>query len=133
MNNRIYISGKISGDSDYKAKFKSAQYEIEQARRSCSQQSHCSREQCIFYSRAYIYGCTVKDIFPDHFEVVNPTTFPVVNKPRWLAMMYCIMKLITCSYVFMLSDWRDSRGAKREHRWAKRLHKRIIYQQHTEQ
>jgi hypothetical protein len=28
----------------------------------------------------------------------------------------------------MLKDWRESRGARKEHRWAKFLHKHIIYE-----
>ena len=42
-------------------------------------------------------------------------------------MVVCFFMLLRCSYVYMLADWRDSKGATKEHRWAKIMHKRIIY------
>lgn len=126
MNNRIYISGKVTGDPDYLQKFKSARWELELSRRQCSAQKSCPG--CIFYDRNYIYECTIKDLFPEHFEIVNPATFPVANRPWLLAMVYCVRKLMGCSYVYMLNDWQQSRGAKIEHRIAKVFNKQIIYQ-----
>ena len=126
MNNRIYIAGKITGDNDYKAKFKSARYNIEMARHNCSK-SRC--QECPFYDRNYVTACRIFDLFPDYFEIVNPVDFHLEGKPYWITMLICRHKLRNCSYVYFLNDWEQSRGAKMEHRWALRWKKRIIYQQ----
>jgi hypothetical protein len=60
---------------------------------------------------------------------VNPVDFDLEGRPYWIAMIKCLWKLSRCKYVYFLRDWRYSRGAQIEHRWAKRLHKQIIYQQ----
>jgi hypothetical protein len=68
-------------------------------------------------------------VFPQQLEVVNPVDLPAEGKPWWLAMVICLWHLSRCKYVYMLRDWRYSRGAQIEHRWALRLKKQIIYQQ----
>ena len=126
MNNKIFISGKITGDDDYRMKFKIASNDIEIARRCCSQKRRC--DGCMFHSRDYIFGCLAKDVFPKQFDVVNPAEFGLEGKPYWYCMLYCIWQLRKCSYVYMLADWQKSKGAMREHKFAKRFHKVIIYQ-----
>lgn len=127
-NNRIYLSGKITGETDYKAKFKSAKAELELYRRECNVNTPC--RGCIFYDRDYVTMCRISDLFPDRFEVVNPADFKVDGKPWWVCMVYCIWRMLSCHYVYMLEDWQRSRGAIIEHRWAQRLGKQIIYQHH---
>lgn len=128
MNNRMYISGKITGDPEYKVKFKLAEAEIRNARRKCSDKTLC--KSCLFHDNRYIYGCVVKDLIVYHqaIEPVNPAEFGVDGKGWWTCMLYCVMKLVRCSYVYMLKDWKESRGARYEHKIARFLRKKILYQ-----
>lgn len=126
MNNKIYIAGKITGDIDYKAKFKNAQYLLEFARRDCPKFKQC--RDCLFYDRNYVTTCRISSVFPNQLEIVNPITFGVENRPWLFAMFYCIRRLLGCSYIYMLNDWEQSRGAKWEHWFAKLFNKQIIYQ-----
>lgn len=129
MNNKIYIAGKVTGDLDYKEKFNDARFRIECARTECTKHHLCLRNQCMFYDRDYVTTCRISNLFPEYFDVVNPAKFPIENRPWLLAMVYCISRMLKCHYVFMLRDWKDSRGAKVEHWFAKLFHKSIIYQQ----
>lgn len=43
-------------------------------------------------------------------------------------MIVTVWNLIKCPMVFMLKDWKESRGARIEHRIAKLLFKKIYYQ-----
>jgi hypothetical protein len=129
QNNRIYIAGRITGDDDYKAKFKSAEAQVTEARRWCGNAFHNQCRSCIFYDRDRCTTCQISDVFPQQLEVVNPVDFDLEGRPYWIAMIKCLWKLSRCKYVYFLRDWRYSRGAQIEHRWAKRLHKQIIYQQ----
>lgn len=126
MNNRIYIAGKITGDPDHKVKFRLAESDINNAIRRCAANKFC--RDCRFYSRDYVYGCRIYDLFPDKIEVVNPIDFGLEGKSWLVAMIICLHRLRKCSYVYMLKDWRQSRGARIEHRYAKFLKKRIIYE-----
>lgn len=60
------------------------------------------------------------------YQVVNPTKICAEAWPWWLCMVVCLCCLMTCQAVTMLPDWRDSRGATIERRWAKRLGKRVF-------
>jgi len=117
MNNKVFVSGKITGDPSYPFKFEAACAAV-------------AREQ--FFDRhgnpslAERYG---------HFGFVpvNPCTLTISGKPLsaypwWMCMVRTLWALLWCSYVYMLHDWKDSRGARWEHRAAKLLHKHIIYQ-----
>ena len=109
MNNRIYIAGKVTGDPDYRAKFEAAVEKV---------------AAFPFFDRngveAAMHGWL-------GFEPVNPTA-KLTPDTKWRkAMVVCFFMLLRCSYVYMLADWRDSKGATKEHRWAKIMHKRIIY------
>lgn len=127
QNNKIYIAGKVTGDPDYKVKFNDARYRIESARKECSTYKQC--QECIFYDRDYVTMCRISDLFPKHFEFVNPAKFEKVEKWPWLlAMVYCLFKMRGCTYVFFLKDWKESKGARWEHRQALRWKKRVIYE-----
>ena len=62
-------------------------------------------------------------------QPVNPAEFVPEGMGWHRAMALCLLRLAGCSTVYFLPDWRDSRGARIEHRWAKKLRKKIIYQQ----
>lgn len=125
-NNRIFISGAISCDPNYRAKFKNARYVLENARRDCTK-SKCTAD-CPFHDIGYLYTCHIYDLFPDYFTFVNPVDMGLEGKPWWWCMVVCLLRLSRCSYVYFLSDWNKSRGARLEHRLARLLNKRIIYQ-----
>lgn len=127
-NNRIYIAGKVTGDPGYKAKFKAAEVELKEARRWCGNAFHNNCRQCVFYDRNWTTMCRISDVFPQQIEVVNPTSFKLDSRPYWVAMLVCLWNLRRCKYVYMLRDWKESRGARIEHRFAKRRRKMIIYQ-----
>ena len=128
-NNRVYLAGRITGDDGYKAKFKAAEAQLNEARQWCGNTYHSQCRRCIFYDRNWCTSCRISDVFPQQLEVVNPVDFDLEGRPYWLAMLKCLWKLSRCKYVYMLSDWRQSRGAQKEHNWALRLKKQIIYQQ----
>lgn len=50
-------------------------------------------------------------------EVINPMEIvPPSTAPTWTDYMVAdIAKLLTCTHLFMLSNWRDSKGARVEH------------------
>lgn len=128
MNNRIFISGPVTGHPDYKDKFKEAAFRLSEARRECSKHHRCISSRCPLYSRDYIFGCTIHDVFPDYLDIVNPTTLGLDNRPWLICMAVCIRHLLRCRRVYMLRGWQSSRGARIEHRIAVLLHKQIIYQ-----
>ena len=92
---KIYLSGKITGTFDYEQKFR--QYEK------------------IVHSQ-----------YP-HAEIVNPVLIgksveAKINNPTWWDYMKpCIRVLNTCTHIFLLPDWQESRGAKYELETAKSL------------
>ena len=117
MNNKVFISGKVTGDLHYRGKFEGAVYKILSANFF---NRHGSAKLASKYGR---FG----------FMPVNPCDFRIMRHPleecSWsLCMLVCLWHLTGCSYIYMLNNWRDSRGARIEHRWAKFLHKHIIYQ-----
>lgn len=117
MNNKIYISGKITGDPNYALKFEAAAVTVS---RSNFFDRHGSADMSV---RHGYFG----------FRPVDPCDFTLIGIPlrnyTWsVCIMVCLWHLAGCSYVYMLRDWKDSRGARIEHRVAKILHKEIIYQ-----
>lgn len=91
---KIYIAGKITGDSDYRSKFAEAQKILEE--------------------RGY--------------EVENPATLP--ERPDWGYEDYmkeCYRMQQTCGATYILPDWVDSKGAKREVVQAQQLKHEIYY------
>ena len=117
MNNKVFISGKVTGDPNYALKFESACIMV-------------SRES--FFDR---YGSAELCYRHGHFGFmpVDPCDLsilgmPIHEWPWWICMVRCLWVLLGCSYVYMLHDWEQSRGAKIEHKVAKALNKQIIYQ-----
>lgn len=116
MNNKIYIAGRITGDTNYKAKFLKAEEEVS--------------DFCFFDLHGVKAAIRIGSC---EFEPVNPTHFTffgsLLEKYSWtVSMAVCIHNLLWCSYVYMLDDWKESRGARVEHRIAKLTGKILIYQ-----
>jgi hypothetical protein len=63
-------------------------------------------------------------------EVVNPTTLDHDHDQTWESYMIAdIKELFYCDAIFMLKNWRSSRGARIEHAIAKELKLEIVYEQ----
>ena len=91
----IFISGKITGDENYKEKFKKAKDNIRK-----------------FYPEAAI-------ISPTDIELFNMT---------YIDCLDVTLKLLEKSdIIYMLPDWRNSHGAKKEYNMARRLNKEIRF------
>ena len=128
MNNRIYLSGPITGIPDFKDNFKQARFQLQEAIRSCIAHRSCRYSDCPFYDRNFILGCTIVEISPDNPEFVNPADFDLDGRSWLICMVVCVARLLPCSHVYMLRGWQNSRGARIEHRIAQLFNKRIIYQ-----
>ena len=63
-------------------------------------------------------------------QVVNPMKLPHNHDRTWEAYMKeCIKALVECEAVYLLNNWKESRGAKIEVSLAESLNLRIIKQQ----
>ena len=93
---RIYISGAITGTTDYKERFAAAEEKLKAA----------------------------------GYEVVNPAKVTEVLPPlSWETYMgICVPLLAICDAIYMLNGWRDSRGAKIEHRLMQGSGHKILYE-----
>lgn len=60
--------------------------------------------------------------------VMNPAVLSE-GFPYEAYMPICLAMLEACDIVFMLNNWKDSKGAKVEHEYAKIQRKKIIYQE----
>lgn len=94
---KIYIAGKITGDPGYEAKFRRAED----------------------YLMVWLEW--------DYWDIVNPVEQCDNRWPWWRCMARCLRLVAGCGWVAMLPDWRESRGARIEHKWARILCKKIIY------
>ena len=61
------------------------------------------------------------------WEVHNPVKLCKPTWSWWRCMVVCLWHLMRCDTVVFMDNWRDSRGARIEHRVAKLLGKKIIY------
>jgi hypothetical protein len=65
----------------------------------------------------------------DGYEVVNPMKLPHNHDKSWASYMAeDIRALVKCNFVFMLGNWKDSRGARVEHEIAKHARMVIMYE-----
>ena len=99
----IYVSGKITGTSDYVARFS-----------------------------------TVEDkLIAEGYEVLNPVWEGKrlehcleTEKPTWVQYMkYAIATMMKADYIYMMSGWKQSKGARLEHFLARVLKYTIIYEE----
>lgn len=90
---KIYLSGKISGDPNFKEKFAQKEKEL-------TEQGHL---------------------------VFNPAKHP--DMFTWEQFMELDLKALgNCDSIYLLNDWKDSRGAKIEYDEAVRLGKEVIFE-----
>ena len=94
MRKRIaYISGKITGDDNYKAKFAEAE----------------------------------KLLTEKGFNVINPCKIGEYEFFSYEQFLHVDFALIDCADVlYMLSDWKESKGATREYHYAASKGKTVI-------
>ena len=60
------------------------------------------------------------------YEVVNPMK---ICKQYWSwlrCMAKCLWAIMFCDKIYQLPNWKESRGARIEYKWAKFLRKRIL-------
>ena len=88
---KVYLSGKITGDSDYRKKFEAVQNEL----------------------TSYGYVVFNPAVLPDGFEYED-------------YMSLDLLILSRCDAIYLLRDWKNSPGAKRELEEAKRLGLQIL-------
>ena len=92
---KIYISGKITNNANYKADFEAAELALK------------------------IAG----------FQPVNPAEEQLPDGATWADYMRHDLKLLCdCDAIYMLNGWRESAGAKIEHKLARDLGIEIIYE-----
>ena len=92
---KIYISGKITNNANYKADFEAAELALK------------------------IAG----------FQPVNPAEEHLPDGATWADYMRHDIKLLCdCDAIYMLNGWRESAGAKIEHKLARALGIEIIYE-----
>nr|DAF85425.1 MAG TPA: Nucleoside 2-deoxyribosyltransferase [Siphoviridae sp. ctzm5103] len=92
---KIYISGKITNNANYKADFEAAELALK------------------------IAG----------FQPVNPAEEHLPDGATWADYMRHDIKLLCdCDAIYMLNGWRESAGAKIEHKLARDLGIEIIYE-----
>lgn len=95
---RIYISGKITGDDNYKKKFEAAEKAL-------------------------------LKFFDNKVDVYNPAKLDLGPDATWKHYMRIdIQMLCSCDTIYMLSDWKKSRGARFERKVAKKLGIKIAYE-----
>ena len=103
---KVFISGKITGENIYECviKFKAAHNFI-------------------------LFNDVTKFRINEH-EIIIPLFLEgIYFGVNWLdAMKICIKELKTCSHIYMLKDWKDSKGAQIEHQFALDNNIKIVYQ-----
>ena len=60
------------------------------------------------------------------YEVVNPMKICKKNWSWLRCMIKCLWAIFFCDKIYQLPDWKDSKGARIEYKWAKLLRKRIL-------
>ena len=95
----IYISGKITGTTDYIQRFKSAELELN--------------------LNGYDYVVNP--------AVVNAQLPAVLTHKQYMKMSICMLSM--CDTIYMLKGWETSKGAQEELEYAKQHNYKIIYQE----
>lgn len=95
----IYISGKITGVANYKERFVKAEKYL-------------------------------RTNYPQA-EIFNPATIQFYGGDKSWAdyMKYDLERLLKCDTIYMLTNWKTSKGAKLEKRIAEELGFKVIYEQ----
>ena len=110
MKKKVFISGKITGEPILAcgSKFYEAAREIGMSGK--------------FDLRLLMEGQKDKIVNPLYLRGIH---FGISHKE---AMEICLKELKTCTHIYMLKDWKQSKGAKMEHEFAKNNNIKIIYQ-----
>lgn len=97
---RIYISGKVTGDHNYKYKFKRAEEDL--------------------YLKYALFEPKVENMpYKEHLKL---------NSKSWdECMIECLACLNSCDTIYMLRDWKDSTGACIELGYAIAEEKTVIF------
>ena len=97
---KIYVAGKITGED---------------------------REKCI-----YKFGYAASNLRKQGHQVINPRELLKTMAEQDFSyedlMAVCFTALSVCDAIYMLEDWHNSPGARREHEYALNKGKQIIYQ-----
>ena len=101
--NKIYISGKITGTKDYMRRFRLAECDL-----------HIKYRNPDVINPAKVNG-----------EIPESTTYE-----EYIKMSLCMLSM--CDTIYMLKGWKDSKGAKLEHEYAKAHNYNIIYESEEE-
>ncbi len=57
----------------------------------------------------------------NNYDPVNPITL-VTEDTKWVdAMKLCLKAMLDCTHIYLIDDWRQSRGARIEYLLAKQL------------
>ena len=99
----IYVSGKITGTSDYADRFSAVEDRL----------------------------------IAEGYEVLNPVRtgkwlehYLEPEKPTWVQYMkYAIATMMQADYIYMMSGWNQSKGARLERFLARVLNYNIIYEE----
>ena len=99
---RIYISGKVTGDKNYKYKFKRAEEDL--------------------YLKYALFEPKVESM-PSKYHLK-------LDDKRWdECMIECLACLNSCDTIYMLKDWKDSPGACIELGYALAQNMTVIFQE----
>jgi hypothetical protein len=99
MEERVYIAGKITGNNDYAILFEEAENHLK--------------------SKGY-------KLISNPVKVCSHLQPHIHTWEQY--MITCIEELFKCKIIFMLKNWRESKGASIEHDIAKRMGLAVIYQ-----
>jgi len=80
------------------------------------------------YNAEKLFEIAEKEINNFGFDAVNPMKLKHVNKNWSDCVKKDIIELCRCDTIYMLSNWKGSKGAILEHHIAKELKMEIIYQ-----
>lgn len=101
--NKIYISGKITGTKDYRQRFRIA-------------------ESWLYFK---YHETNVINPAKVNAELPESTTYQ-----EYMKMSLCMLSM--CDTIYMLKGWKDSKGARLEHEYAKAHNYNIIYESERE-
>lgn len=60
------------------------------------------------------------------FKPISPLDLPHPFENWYTRMILCLFVLTFCECVYFMDDWRESRGARIEYKWAKIFRKNIL-------
>lgn len=113
MNNKIYISGPITGHSDWRVRFENAEDNV---------------------TKAWFFERYVSDDVAERYDIcgfcpVSALGYGREDKSwRW-NMRKSLWKMLWCSTVYFMKGWSNSRGARVEFLVAEILGKRMIFEE----